>query len=166
MGEIYVISYLEELGKPMKEPLTGFIGEILIQQGLITPENLHLALKQQQETGKYLGQILIEHDLINEEDLQRCLASQLNLDFLNPAEMEIAPEVLGALTAKMAQQYRVIPVAKGANWLKLAGTDPLDRDLQERLGRELKTVIRWAVTTNEQIDKALERFYHEQLRTS
>jgi len=160
----YFISlFFAELGEQMEKSFSGYLGEILIQQGLLSPEKLHSALEQQQETGKYLGEILVEQGLISEEDLQKTLALQLDLEFLKPAEMEIAPEVLATITAQMAQEYRVIPVAKGDNWLKLAATDPLDRDLQERLGRKLKTVIRWAVTTNQQIDKALERFYHEHL---
>lgn len=147
----------------MRASSPGFLGEILIQQGLLSPEKLHTALQQQEKTGGYLGQILVEQGLLSEEDLQRCLALQLNLEFLFPAEMEIAPEVLRTVTAKVAQQYRVIPVARGDNWVKLAVTDPLNRELQEGLRRELKMVIRWAVTTNQQIDKALERFYHEHL---
>jgi len=139
----------------MKQSYSGFLGEILIQQGLLSPEKLHLALQQQQATGKYLGEILTEQGLISEEDKQKALALQLNLEFLKPAEKEIAPELLGTISAQMAQQYRVIPVEKGENWLKLAVTDPLDWDLQEKLSRELKTVIRWAVTTNQQIDQAL-----------
>lgn len=147
----------------MREATPGFLGEMLIRQGLLVPEKLHAALEEQAKSGKYLGQILLEQGLISEEDLQRCLALQLNLEFVTPAEMEIAPEVLATITAKMAEQYRVIPVARGDNWVKLAGTDPLDGDLQARLSRELNMVIRWAVTTNQQIDRALELFYHEHL---
>ncbi len=149
----------------MKESVSGFLGEILIREGLITPEQLHDALKQQRMNGKYLGQILVEEGLVPEEDLQKALAKQLNLEYVAPAEIGIPPEVLGTISAKLAQQYRVIPVERGANWVKVAGTDPLNRDLQEKLSRELKTIIRWAVTTNQQIDKALERFYHEHLHT-
>ncbi|HBG15185.1 MAG TPA: type II secretion system protein GspE [Firmicutes bacterium] len=140
-----------------------YLGEILIEKGLISPEQLKGALNQQQKEGKYLGQILVGQGLVSEEEVQKVVAKQLGLDFLFPAEMEIHPDVLGTITAKRAQECRVIPIDRGVNWLRLACTDPLDRSLQETLRRELKTVIRWAVTTNLQINKALERFYHEQL---
>ena len=140
-----------------------YLGEILILKGLITPEQLKLALDQQQINGKYLGQILIEQGLVTEEDVLQVVAKQLGLDFLPPAEMDIPIDVLGRITPKMAQEYRVIPIEKGPGWLKLASSDPLDSKLQEQLRWELKTIIRWAVATEHQINKALERFYHEQL---
>mgnify|MGYP000923705159 CR=1 FL=1 len=147
----------------MKHSDSRYLGEILLLKGLISPEQLKLALDRQHKNGKYLGQILVEQGLVTEEDILKVVAKQLGLEFLSPAEMDIPINVLGRITPKMAQVYRVIPIEKGKGWLKLASSDPLNSKLQEQLRWELQTVIRWAVTTKEQINKALERFYHEQL---
>lgn len=140
-----------------------YLGELLVEKGLITPEQLQQYLARQKENGKYLGEILIEEKILSEKDLKITLAEQLGLAFCEPADTEIAAEIINSISPEQAHKYRVIPVAKGENYLTVACSDPLDLLLLDQLKRETGLSIRTAVTTEDQINRAIERYYHERL---
>src|SRR5690554_4206343 len=119
-----------------------YLGELLVEKGLITPEQLQQYLARQKENGKYLGEILIEEKILSEKDLKITLAEQLGLAFCEPADTEIAAEIINSISPEQAHKYRVIPVAKGENYLTVACSDPLDLLLLDQLKRETGLSIR------------------------
>lgn len=133
------------------------LGEILIEKRVIQPSQLEEALRVQAEQGGLLGEILIELGMISPEELAAALATQLNLDFCAPADEKISDEVLQAITPLQAQNYRVIPLEVGDDWIRVATAAPHQVLRMDRFQREVGKTVRWAVTTPEQIAKALER---------
>src|SRR5690606_25187361 len=152
-------------GKEQSSDMTApvYLGELLVRKGLITPEQLHYALAKQKETGEFLGEIMVREEFLTEKALKQALAEQLGLPFVEPAGMDLAPEVIESIPAQLAQKYRVVPVAKSRDAITVACANPMDLPLLDKLKRETGATLKLAVTTGEQIDRALEKYYHERL---
>lgn len=141
------------------------LGEILVSNGVLTSYQLDEALQMQISEGGLLGDILLRLGYVTEEELASAIASQLGLAYCTPSEAKIDEATLRLLSPRQAQNYRVIPLDAGPDWIRLATATPHRVDQMDRLRRELEAAIRWAVTTPAEIEKALERYYRGRLNS-
>lgn len=104
------------------------IGEWLIEQGVITIDQLSVALYEKQKRGKLLGETLVELGFIKPEKLTEFLAETTGLTFFDPKKAVIDPEVLAIIQQKDALKFQVLPVAmdRAANTITFAMADPYD----------------------------------------
>lgn len=136
------------------------IGQILVDLGFISEQQLELLLEeQQQHKGELLGQIAIRMGLINDDQLAQALAEQFNLQVIQLNDVVVAPEVLNRITEPMAQLYKIVPVAFQDNTLTIAMCEPQKLSVIDELRSFLGYDIRPVVTTERQINRALERYY-------
>lgn len=108
---------------------TTLLGQILIERGLITPDKLDVALKEQSALGKKerIGKILINLGFISEQGLLKALSYQLGLEYLPFSEFpKVIPED-SYPTVKFMKQYKIVPIGSDENLLKVAMSDPLDK---------------------------------------
>jgi len=70
------------------------LGEMLVERGVITTENLEAALARQRETGRLIGELLVELDYATEADVLDCLTEQAGVPYLPLALYEVPPEVM------------------------------------------------------------------------
>src|SRR5947209_13567371 len=75
------------------------IGDILVEKGLVTPEELQRALAEQEKTGEFLGSALIRMGCISEEQLLQSLSEQLNIPFVNLKHLTIDRAVIQRVPA-------------------------------------------------------------------
>jgi type IV pilus assembly protein PilB len=99
------------------------IGEILVNQGRITPEQLSEFLRIQKATSKRLGQILVENGIITKEELELSLGEQLGIPHVWLRKGLVDPSILGILPKQKALQFQVIPMFRVHNTLTLATAD-------------------------------------------
>ena len=114
---------------PKKTFFNQRIGEILISQGLITPQQLEEALKIQKEGNKKrLGEILVEIGAINREELYETLQYICETEYVDLLNYVIDPEVISVITEKIALQFKLIPISKNEDEdeLVIAMANPLD----------------------------------------
>jgi len=147
------------------------IGEILIEQGLVTQNQLDECLQIQAETGRKLGEILVEKELLWEEELVEALAIQNGNAFVELDPFGVDPELLVKIPKDLAEEARIFPVSFQNNVFVLA-TDVIDvgdeesthnRDRREReLGEKFGCAIRMAWASTRDIDFAIDRAYSEQ----
>lgn len=121
------------------------LGEILLERGLITKEQLDQALRVQVGGIRRLGSILVKMKLISAESLTDALAAQLKLGVVK-VEEEFRREVEGVLPRFLCRKYSVIPVSlESNNVLRLAMVDPLDgvaiSDVEHYTGRVVQPVL-------------------------
>jgi len=113
-----------------KKPFTNQkIGEILIKQGLITPQQLEEALKlQREENRKKLGEILVGIGAISREELIETLQYIYETEYVDLSNYVIDPEVISVIPEKTALQFKLIPISKNdeGNELVIAMANPLD----------------------------------------
>lgn len=100
------------------------LGEILVQQGQLTPEQLVESLREQMQTAERLGQILIKKKILSEEELTTVLGEQLGIPHIWLRKGLVDPRIVRALPKEKALRYQVIPMFRVNNVLTLATADP------------------------------------------
>src|SRR5437879_12533181 len=85
------------------------LGQILIELGFITPEQLETALEEHSKTPKSLGRVPIDLGMIKQADLVRALAEQVGLEFVDVNEFPIDASGTGLLRQALSRPYRAIP---------------------------------------------------------
>jgi type IV pilus assembly protein PilB len=136
------------------------IGQILVDLGFITDDQLETLLEEQsQHPGQLLGKVAESQGLINEEQLSQALAEQFGMQVIHLGDTVVTPNVLNLVTETMAQMYRIIPISFRDNTLTIALCDPQNLAIQDELRTFLGYEIRAVVATERDILKALDRYY-------
>jgi len=136
------------------------IGQIFVDLGFITDDQLEALLEeQQQHPGQLLGKIAEAQGLLNEEQLAQALAEQWGMQVIHLGDTVVPPNVLNLVTETMAQMYRIVPISFRENTLTIALCDPQNLAIQDELRTFLGYEIRAVVATEREILKALDRYY-------
>jgi len=105
---------------------TIFLGERLIEKGLITKQDLDKGLLEHKKTGQFLGTALLKLGLIKEDQLYPVLSEQIGIPYIRLKNLKIDSAVFEKIPAKFACHYKVMPVKFENNVLTVAIEDPLD----------------------------------------
>ena len=136
------------------------IGQIFVDMGFITDQQLQLLLEEQhQQPGALLGKLAEDMTLITDEQLAQALGEQMNMKVVTLGDDPIAPDLLEKLTETMAQLYRVIPVKFDGHRLTVATCDPQNLSIQDELRTFLGFDIEMVVASEREIKASIERFY-------
>ena len=154
---------------PPVEQLKGRqLGRILIKMGRIRRAEVAEALEIQKQRRGPIGQILIELGHITEEDLNLALGAQVGMEFVDLSSMDVAKEVIALVPAQMANTYQVCPFdydpARHQVSLALCSPDNFQAtdDLKTLLGLDVKA----AIATPDALRNAISRFYPEDAEDS
>ena len=112
------------------------LGDMLLQEGVITQEQLEQALEAKRTSDKRLGEILVEMNFTTEANITRALTRQLGVEMVNPTQTPISDEILGLVPAAVLRKYMVIPFAyapNNPNTRRVAMVDPLDMNALDDL---------------------------------
>ncbi len=141
------------------------LGEILIQAGLLTPEQLAKALELQRGTTKRIGEILIELGLVNEQDMTVALSKQLGISYVTQASSLLKPpkgQGLETLVPEsFARQHQILPLAQTLNSLTIACLDPLDLIMVDNLKRLTGCELNLVVAPKTDLEQAIDAYYGE-----
>ncbi len=107
-----------------KIPRRRLLGEILIEEGIITKEQLDIALEESHKRAKPLGETLLELKFINDYQLAQVLSIQLGFPFKSLKEIKIDPEVAKLINFSKAKQDLILPLYKENNRIVVAMVDP------------------------------------------
>ena len=148
---------------PRREKLR--LGDVLVQQKLLSQEQLEQALQQQRSTGKRLGRVLIDAGVITEEALAHALARQLRVPTVNLKSFPLKSETVRQLSESVARRHRVLVLEDRGETLLVGFVDPLDLVAYDELTRVLKRQIQIAVVPESQLTPVLDRHYrrHEEI---
>lgn len=148
-------SSLPTPGRPEKLRL----GDVLVQQRLISQEQLQKTLELQRQTGKKVGRLLIETGIITEELLANGLARQLRIPFVNLKTFPFRSDVIKLLPESAARRFRALVLEDKGDSLLVALGDPLDLFAFDELTRLLKRNITIAAVPETQLNLAFDRLY-------
>ena len=135
------------------------LGDVLVQQRLISEEQLKQTLDQQRVTGKKLGRLLIESGVITEETLAHALARQMRVPVVNLKSFPLKSELVRLLAESPARRHRALVLEDKGDHLLVAFADPLDLAAYDELTRLLKRRINIAVVPESQLAPAFDRHY-------
>lgn len=135
------------------------LGEFLMKTGVISPEQLELALHQQKENHERLGQVLLSMQLIDENSLREALARQSGFPIVDLSELSLPLDTVNALPQDFCRENDVIVIGKHDDKLVLAMSDPLDTVTQDQVVMMTGMQIEVQVAKHSELIASLERFY-------
>jgi type IV pilus assembly protein PilB len=135
------------------------IGDRLISKGVLSPDQLEFALKEQKRTGERLGTILRQLNLITEDDLAMVLAESAGIEHLSIRNLSIDPNVVSALPEAVARKYKVFPIAVENNSVTVAMADPLDVGTIDRLQQQTRRYVKVVSSTEFDILTTIDKYY-------
>lgn len=135
------------------------IGDLLIENGVITQEQLGIALKEQKVSGQKLGRALMDLGFIKEQDIRNILSSQLNIPYVDLAHFKFNPELVRLLPEMHARRYRAIVLSKTNNELVVGMTDPTDIFAFDAITKQLNQTFKQAIISEPELIKAFDLVY-------
>lgn len=123
------------------------IGELLLEKGIITLQQLEDALELQRTKykGEMLGEVLLHQGFISEEDIYSTLATQLGHPYIKISNCLIIPEVLQLITRKQAEEYNILPIDRIGNVFTIAMVNPLEdavlTEIEKNTGYKVKAFV-------------------------
>ncbi len=137
-----------------------YIGEILVEMGVCSELEINDALAKQMDSDtRPIGEILIEAEACSAEDVARAMAEQHDVRYVDLEAMDIPPAVGEMVARDIAQDNKLIPVARRDNILTVAMVNPLDLGAIDNLRFSTGLQIEPAVASEAQIEKALEEVW-------
>jgi type IV pilus assembly protein PilB len=104
--------------------MSGKLGEILLKENLITPDQLKQALDHQKANGGRLGNSLVKLGFLNDDEVTAVLSRQYGVPSINLAYFEVDPNVTKLIPMDTATKYQVLPLSRVGSSLTLAMVDP------------------------------------------
>ena len=139
------------------------IGQILIDSGVVTDEQLEEALVKQKSTKKRIADILVEDGVITEQQVCKALEKQLFIPYLDLDTVQIDTEQLGKIIPEnLAQQYMVIPVSLDGRFLTVAIADPLNYKALNDIAIYTKLKIKPVIAEQTKISGKIREIYAAQ----
>ena len=138
------------------------LGDLLVDAGVVTSEQLGEALKKQRELGLKLGETLIELKFTDENEIVEALHQQMGYPVAKIREAKIAPEVISLLPETIVRKHNVVPFEvdpDNPNILRVAMADPMDIIAIDDLAIVTNMQIEAMVATPSDVRFGIERYY-------
>ncbi len=135
------------------------LGEMLIQQNLLTEAQVQSALGEQKRTGRKLGRIFVDQGFISEEGLSQALAKQLRMPWVDLRHANLTSELVQKLAEAQARRFRALVLDDLGAVFRVAMVDPTDLNAYDEITRILRRDIEVAVVTESDLLAAVDRIY-------
>jgi MSHA biogenesis protein MshE len=143
----------------MPRPEKVRLGEILVQQKLLTEDQLLTALAQQKKTGRRLGRVFVEGGFVTEDEIASALARQLKVPYVNLKVFDTRSEVVNLLPETIARRFRAIVLEDLGSALRVGMADPTDLNAYDEMTRLLRRDISLAVVSETVLLQVIDRLY-------
>ena len=138
------------------------LGDVLVESGLLTPQQLADSQEQQQRDGSSLGRVLVDRGYLSEAQVVAALAEQIGLQFLDLSESSIDQGAISLIPGVLCRRYTAIPVRLEEDRLVVAMADPSNvfaiDDLRSAAGMDVRAVV----STKADVLAAIDRYYRSE----
>jgi len=135
------------------------IGDLLIQNGIITEDQLMTALSEQKKTGRKLGAALIDLGYVDEDSLLNLLSRQLEIPFVQLRNYEFDQNLIKKLPETQARRFRALVLDEKQGELLVGMADPMDLMAFDEISRVVNQPIRQAVVRESELLNILDLVY-------
>ncbi|HAH20485.1 MAG TPA: type II secretion system protein GspE [Candidatus Omnitrophica bacterium] len=135
------------------------IGEILIEQGFISMEQLREALEEQKLTGEKVGEILVKKGVVGQEEIELALSKQKGIARFDLSNYIIEPSLFKLIPEDFARKYKLLPVFLIENTLTVAMADPTNVFIIDELQRLTKLMVEPVLAQELEIKKSQDQYY-------
>lgn len=135
------------------------LGEILVEKGVITGEQVREAIERQRKTDEFLGQSMVRLGFIREETLVEELSSHLRIPKVDLSNYLIDSKVVHLVNEDICREYCLIPLFKIDNTLTVAMADPMNLEIIDRMQSETGCIVEPVISTETNIGEAIDHYY-------
>jgi type IV pilus assembly protein PilB len=139
------------------------LGDILLQGGLVTADQLSVAVEEQNRLGRSLGRVLVDQGVLTEAQLVAALATQIGMRFVDLTEAPIDGAALSRIPGNVARRHTAIPIGFEDGRLVVAMADPANvfaiDDIKQIASQRGYVDIKPVVATRNDVVAAIDRFY-------
>jgi len=135
------------------------LGQILVEAGKISEDQLIEALRYKRDHNMYLGKAIINMGLLSEKGIAQTLSDQLELPYLDLLEYEVQPESIKLVDEKFAREHCLIPLFFIDNMLTIAISDPLNIEAIDNLRQKQGMDLNLVLSTESDIEQCIELYY-------
>lgn len=135
------------------------LGDLLVEQKVISSADLEIALAMQKKSGRRLGRVVVESGMAGENDIAQALARQLALPFVDLRKFHPEAAVLPLLPEAQARRFRAIPLARRDGSVFVGMADPTDLSAYDEISRLISEDIQLSVVSEGDLLEAIDRLY-------
>jgi MSHA biogenesis protein MshE len=135
------------------------LGELLLENKLITADQLSAALVEQKRSGRKLGRVLTDLGFVREEALHTALAQHLHIQFVDVRQLQLDPATVRLLPEALARRFRAMVLQADGRGLHIGMADPTDLFAYDELSARLKQPLRIALVKEADLVKTIDIVY-------
>lgn len=138
------------------------LGDVLINEQVITQEQLDKALGMQRGSGRKLGEVLVDEGIITEDAMARALSRQLGIDMIELQNVKIPEEILKLVPSNVLKKHKMIPfeyAPDSVNILRVAMSDPMDMYAMDDISIITNLQVEAVAATTRSVMLALDKYY-------
>lgn len=138
------------------------IGDILVEKGYVTPDQMNQALAWQKEhRDKRVGQILMELGFVSESQVLDALASKLHLNIVDVAQLSVDLQAVGKVSREVCEKNLILPVSLQGHNMEIVTNDPLNYFALEEVRQQTGCHLEISLSEEEPLRKAISYYFAE-----
>lgn len=138
------------------------LGEMLVEKGLLTQEQLTKSLADQKKAGLKLGQYLTRQGIVNEQSIIDLLSKQLKIQRYHPDSFPLDMDLVRTIPIDVAQKYQVAPLKRKGRLLTIAMVDPLDINALDFIEVMTNAEVEPVVCSEREVNQLIDSLYGSQ----
>ena len=137
------------------------LGQLLVEKGVITPQQLKDALEKQRDTTLRIGEVIVNLNFADRRAIYEALAEQLGVPFLDLKKADVDPDIAMLLPRDMANKYKCIPLGRGDGTIKVAMAEPGDVMAEDDLRGVLQVPVEQILADPEAVKTVIDQVFGE-----
>jgi MSHA biogenesis protein MshE len=137
------------------------LGDLLVENKILSETNLTAALAEQKKTGRKLGRVLIDNGYVDEEAMLRVLSGQLGIPYVDLSTFELNPDLVKLLPETDARRFRALVLKETADGLMVGMGDPTDIFSYDALVKVLDRPVELAMLKESELLQGIDRMYQD-----
>jgi type IV pilus assembly protein PilB len=135
------------------------LGELLLKENMVTPQQLQEALSHQKMNGGKLGKAFVSLGYVKDEEITSLLSRQYGVPSINLDHFEVDPAIIKIIPAETARKYQILPLSRSGATLTIAMADPTNvfamDDIKFMTGYNVEPVV----ASETSLEDAIEKYY-------
>src|SRR6187549_1776997 len=135
------------------------LGELLLKENMVTPQQLQEALSHQKSNGGKLGKAFVSLGYVRDEEITSLLSRQYGVPSINLDHFEVDPNVIKTIPSETARKYQILPLSRSGATLTIAMADPTNvfamDDIKFMTGYNVEPVV----ASETALEEAIDRYY-------
>jgi type IV pilus assembly protein PilB len=135
------------------------LGELLLKENMVTPQQLQEALAHQKMNGGKLGKAFVQLGYVRDEEITSLLSRQYGVPSINLDHFEVDPAIIKIIPAETSRKYQILPLSRSGATLTIAMADPTNvfamDDIKFMTGYNVEPVV----ASESSLEEAIEKYY-------